>query len=77
MTLALRKPPPDDSKVYFLLMHPWGMGGTIRTVLNLAEYLSRNHEVEVLGVVRTRDLPASAAMASSSVMGVGSRLRMT
>ena len=44
-------------KVYFLLMHAWGMGGTIRTVLNTAEYLSKNHDVEVLGMIRTRDRP--------------------
>jgi glycosyltransferase involved in cell wall biosynthesis len=49
-----RQEPP---KVYFLLMHAWGMGGTIRTVFNTAVYLSERHDVEVLGVIRTRDEP--------------------
>jgi glycosyltransferase involved in cell wall biosynthesis len=44
-------------KVYFLLMHAWGMGGTIRTVLNTAEHLAQRHDVEVLGMIRTRDEP--------------------
>ena len=38
-------------------MHPWGMGGTIRTVLNTASHLARTHDVELLGVMRTRDRP--------------------
>jgi glycosyltransferase involved in cell wall biosynthesis len=44
-------------KVYLLLMHAWGMGGTIRATLNLAAQLSERHEVEVLSVVRRRDEP--------------------
>jgi glycosyltransferase involved in cell wall biosynthesis len=44
-------------KIYFLLMHPWGMGGTIRTTMNTAAHLARHHDVEVLGVVRTRERP--------------------
>jgi glycosyltransferase involved in cell wall biosynthesis len=38
-------------------MHPWGMGGTIRTTLNTASHLARTHQVELLAVVRTRDRP--------------------
>jgi glycosyltransferase involved in cell wall biosynthesis len=38
-------------------MHAWGMGGTIRTVLNTASHLAQHHEVEVLGMIRTRDRP--------------------
>ena len=44
-------------KVYFLLMHAWGMGGTIRTTLNTAAHLSQRYDVEVLGMIRTRDEP--------------------
>jgi glycosyltransferase involved in cell wall biosynthesis len=44
-------------KVYFLLMHPWGVGGTVRTVMNTASYLARTREVEVLGIFQTRDRP--------------------
>jgi glycosyltransferase involved in cell wall biosynthesis len=44
-------------KIYFLIVHAYGMGGTIRTVLNLAGYLARDHDVEVISVVRRRRRP--------------------
>jgi glycosyltransferase involved in cell wall biosynthesis len=44
-------------RICILLMHAWGMGGTIRTVLNLAGDLARHREVEILSVVRRRDRP--------------------
>ncbi|MDQ3889975.1 MAG: glycosyltransferase family 4 protein, partial [Actinomycetota bacterium] len=44
-------------KVYFLIVHAYGMGGTIRTVLNLAGYLAREYDVEVISVVRRHRRP--------------------
>ena len=45
-------------RVHILLGHAFGLGGTIRTVINLATYLARDHDVELISVVRRRDVPA-------------------
>jgi len=44
-------------KITFLLQSAFGMGGTIRATLTLANELARRHEVEVISVVRLRDEP--------------------
>ena len=52
-----RGPDAQDATVRIVLMHAWGVGGTIRTVLTLAGALAEHHDVEVLSVVRRRDDP--------------------
>jgi glycosyltransferase involved in cell wall biosynthesis len=47
----------DPTKVTILLVSAWGMGGTIRTMLNVAGRLAERHEVEVVSMFRTRDEP--------------------
>jgi glycosyltransferase involved in cell wall biosynthesis len=54
-------PRPEDlvgaeRRVTIILVSAWGMGGTIRTVLNLAGHLARQYEVEIISVFRTRDV---------------------
>ncbi|WP_406000919.1 glycosyltransferase family 4 protein [Streptomyces sp. NBC_00829] len=44
-------------KISFLIHTVYGIGGTIRTTLNLAEELVSRHEVEIVSVFRHRDVP--------------------
>jgi glycosyltransferase involved in cell wall biosynthesis len=54
---APRVVPDGSPTVYFLLAHAYGLGGTIRTTLNVAGYLAREQRVVVLSTVRLRDEP--------------------
>ena len=47
----------DRDRIVILLGSAWGLGGTIRTTLNLAGHLAGRHEVEILSVVRRRHAP--------------------
>jgi glycosyltransferase involved in cell wall biosynthesis len=56
--VVLRRRPPDGRpKITILIANAYGMGGTIRTCLNVAGYLARSHEVEIISAQRLRDRP--------------------
>ncbi|MGW5678495.1 glycosyltransferase family 4 protein [Streptomyces sp. NPDC003860] len=44
-------------KISFLIHTVYGIGGTIRTTVNLAEELAVRHEVEIVSAFRHRDVP--------------------
>ncbi|HEX4812011.1 MAG TPA: glycosyltransferase family 4 protein [Nonomuraea sp.] len=54
---ARQAPPPSTRQVRILLLHAYGMGGTIRTVFNLASYLAREHDVEIVSVLKEAEEP--------------------
>jgi glycosyltransferase involved in cell wall biosynthesis len=72
-------PPPPGSgerpRVRFLIKTAYGMGGTIRTVLNIAGYLARDHEVEIVSVFRKRDEPFFPFPAGVAVRTLDDRRR--
>lgn len=47
----------EPPRVTILTVSGWGKGGTTRAILNLAGYLRDRHEVELIGLWRTRDEP--------------------
>lgn len=54
-------------KIAFLIHNIYGIGGTNRTVLNLAETLAARHEVEIVSVLRRQDSPQFAVPAGVTV----------
>src|SRR5919107_5142884 len=46
-----------ERKVFILLVSAWGMGGTIRAAINLANYLADHKEVEIISTYRRRAEP--------------------
>ncbi|MFB7223194.1 hypothetical protein [Streptomyces sp. NPDC056227] len=46
-------------KIAFLIHNVYGIGGTIRTTLNLASALTDHHEVTVVSMLRHRTSPGS------------------
>ncbi|MGI8622886.1 MAG: glycosyltransferase family 4 protein [Solirubrobacteraceae bacterium] len=81
--LMRTRPAPADApeRIHVLLLHAYGVGGTIRTTLNLVEGLSAHADVELVSLVRRRDRPFfafPAAVATTDVVdqraGRGGRL---
>ena len=45
------------TSVHVLLLHAYGLGGTVRTSFNLAEGLAEHREVELISMIRRREAP--------------------
>ncbi|MER5650926.1 glycosyltransferase family 4 protein [Streptosporangium sp. NPDC002524] len=55
---ARTAPPPSTHEIRILILHAYGMGGTIRTVFNLAGYLaSTGHDVEIVSILKEAEEP--------------------
>jgi glycosyltransferase involved in cell wall biosynthesis len=60
-------PVAGDAAVRVLLLHSYGLGGTVRTSFNLAETLEGKRAVELISVMRRRDSPFLAFPRSAGV----------
>jgi glycosyltransferase involved in cell wall biosynthesis len=50
-------PAPEPGKVRILLLHAYGLGGTVRIGFDLAAGLAGSHEVELISLIRRRRAP--------------------
>jgi glycosyltransferase involved in cell wall biosynthesis len=79
LVAALPRPPAraagDRAKVHILLLHAYGLGGTVRTSFNLADGLAASHEVELISMMRRRDAPFFEFPAAAHVSVVDDQRR--
>ena len=61
--------------VSILLLHAYGLGGTVRTSLSVAEELARDREVELVSLVRRRERPFFAFPGAAAVAVVDDQRR--
>lgn len=61
--------------VRFLLLHAWGLGGTIRTTFTTAAHLNSTHDVEVVSVLRGLVEPRMAVPAGLRLRPLHDRTR--
>jgi glycosyltransferase involved in cell wall biosynthesis len=68
-------PPVREARprVSILILHGYGMGGTIRTVFNQAAHLVREHDVEIVSVLRERNEPYFTAAPGVVIRGLDDR----
>jgi glycosyltransferase involved in cell wall biosynthesis len=52
-----RRVPGEPLPVRLLIIHAWGMGGTVQTTLAMGAQLSRRHDAQVVSVLRRRRKP--------------------
>ncbi|WP_240809966.1 glycosyltransferase family 4 protein [Actinomadura sp. WMMA1423] len=75
LLLRRRVPRPGERlRVRVLLQNAHGTGGTIRTVLNLCGHLARDHDVEIVSVLRRSRKPFFPLPAGATVTYADDRL---
>ena len=78
LALAAALPRPratPGADVRVLLLHAYGLGGTVRTSLNVAESLARDRDVELISLIRRRERPFFAFPGAAAVSVVDDQRR--
>ena len=68
-----RRRAASGSRVHLMVMNAYGMGGTVRTTLNLVNHLAQDHDVELVSVLRRREHPKFAFPAGIEVTALDDR----
>jgi glycosyltransferase involved in cell wall biosynthesis len=62
-------------RIQILLLHAYGLGGTVRTSFNLADGIGSAHEVELISLIRRREAPFFAFPERAAVSVVDDQRR--